>query len=339
MSNAIHYFVNTNGSQGFTSFFQSNFSVLNNIIKLENYPGVLVEDIIGKICDRAEERGYELEIIHNCLDNHVEGVILPQFKSGLMNIPAYVDHGYSVNRLLDDEPVQETKEHLLQAHEHFSKAKKIHDEWEAIYISNMNFAKLNQFTTNTMLELLGGHTRNRKGSAVHRFFGAATQDGPVDYIDNLTAGVGKRYFIKGRPGTGKSTFLKKLAERAVINGFHVEIYHCSFDPNSLDLIIIRELDFCLFDSTAPHEYFPSRETDEILDFYEVAVDETTEERYADELAEMKRQYQLEMSLAKEEIALANQVKNQAENTIFLQINPNKCKNSVNKIMKKIFLKK
>ena len=155
---------------------------------------------------------------------------------------------------------------------------------------------------------------------MHRFFGAATQDGPVDYIDNLTASVGKRYFIKGRPGTGKSTFLKKLAERAVINGFHVEIYHCSFDPNSLDLIIIRELDFCLFDSTAPHEYFPSRETDEILDFYEVAVDETTEERYADELAEMKRQYQLEMSLAKEEIALANQVKNQAENSIFLQIN-------------------
>ena len=93
MSNAIHYFVDTNASQGFTSFFQSNFSVLNNIIKLENYPGTLVEDIVGKICDRAEERGYELEIIHNCLDNHVEGVILPQFKSGLMNIPAYVDYG------------------------------------------------------------------------------------------------------------------------------------------------------------------------------------------------------------------------------------------------------
>ena len=124
MSNAIHYFVNTNGSQGFTSFFQSNFSVLNNVIKLENYPGVLVEDIVGKICDRAEERGYELEIIHNCLDNHVEGVILPQFKSGLMNIPAYVDYGYSVNRLLDDEPVQETKEHLLQAHEHFFQSEK-----------------------------------------------------------------------------------------------------------------------------------------------------------------------------------------------------------------------
>lgn len=338
MSDAIHYFINTNGSQGFTSFFQSNFGGLTNVIKLENYPGALVEEVMEHLCRRAEERGYALEILHNCLDNHVEGVILPQLKSGILNIPAYVDYGYSIDRLLDDEAVQETREHLLFAHEHFSQAKTIHDEWEKIYISNMNFAKLNQFSANKIVELLGEHTRNRKGSAVHRFFGAATKDGPVDYIDNLTADVAKRYFIKGRPGTGKSTFLKKLAERAVGNGFRVEIYHCSFDPNSLDLVIIRELDFCVFDSTAPHEYMPSREQDEIFDFYQVAVDPSTDDRYSDELAELRRRYKVEMQLAKEEIAQANQIKNQEETSIFLQVNPNKYKNTLNKIMKKIFLK-
>ena len=84
-------------------------------------------------------------MIHNCLDNRPEGVILPQFQSGLMNIPAYVDYGYSVYRLFDNPQVQDIRDHLLKAHGYFAQAKKIHDAWEEIYISHMNFSRLNQF--------------------------------------------------------------------------------------------------------------------------------------------------------------------------------------------------
>ena len=49
--------------------------------------------MIGRVCETANEKGYQIEVIHNCLDNRPEGVILPQFQSGLMNIPAYVDMG------------------------------------------------------------------------------------------------------------------------------------------------------------------------------------------------------------------------------------------------------
>lgn len=339
MSKAVHYFVNTNGSQGFRSFFLSNFGALNPLLKLDNYPGSLVEDMIGKICTRADEKGYQLEVIHNCLDNCPEGVILPQLHSGLINIPAYIDYGYTLNRLLDDEAVQATRESLVLAHKHFQNAKKIHDDWEKIYISHMNFAKLNQFANDTILELLGPHTKNQKGSAVHRFFGAATKHGPVDYIENLTDDMGKRYFIKGRPGTGKSTFLKKFAERAVRNGFRTEIYHCSFDPDSLDLVVVRDLSLCLFDSTAPHEYSPSRESDHILDFYEVAVQPDTDEQFSGELLQLSGQYKEQMELAREQISKADSIKKQAEDSVLLQINPDKLKNSVNKILQKVFVQK
>ena len=77
----------------------------------------------------------------------------------------------------------------------------------------------------------------------------------------------KRIFIKGRPGTGKSTFLKKLSKSLIDNGFDVEEYYCSFDKESLEMVISRELSFAVFDSTSPHEKFPERETEEILDFY------------------------------------------------------------------------
>ena len=44
--------------------------------------------------------------------------------------------------------------------------------------------------------------------------------------------------------------LKKLAEAAEEKGFEVEVYHCGFDPNSLDMVIVRELGFAIL--IAPH---------------------------------------------------------------------------------------
>ena len=44
--------------------------------------------------------------------------------------------------------------------------------------------------------------------------------------------------------------LKKLAKAAEEKGFEVEVYHCGFDPNSLDMVIVRELGFAIL--IAPH---------------------------------------------------------------------------------------
>lgn len=338
MSNDLHYFVNSNSCDGFFSFFKSNFSPLRLAIKLEDYPARLLEEVVSHVLHQAESGGYKTEVIHNCLDDTVEGVILPQFRTGMLNIPAYIDYGYSVNKLIDDDAVQQTKDHLVQAHRYFEQAKRIHDDWEKVYIENANYADLNQFSQERILALLGSHTQNRKASAVHRFFGAATERGAVDYIQNLTENIGKRYFIKGRPGTGKSTFLKKLAERAVTNGFDVEIYHCAFDPNSLDMVVVRDLDFCLFDSTSPHEYFPDRENDEILDFYTVGVREGTDERFAEKLAGFQTRYKDMMGQARLEIAAANQIKQEREALVYGEVNRAKAEQIIQKIGKKLFLK-
>ena len=97
---------------------------------------------------------------------------------------------------------------------------------------------------------------NKPSKVQHRFLGAATPVGAVDFVPNLTEDVPKRYFIKGRPGSGKSTMLKKIVAEGEKRGFDIEVYHCGFDPNSLDMIIIRELGIAIFDSTAPHEILP-----------------------------------------------------------------------------------
>ena len=64
------------------------------------------------------------------------------------------------------------------------------------------------------------------------------------------------YIIKGGPGTGKSTLMKKVARIAQEKGFDTELIYCSSDPKSLDGVIVRDLDLSLIDGTSPHVLEP-----------------------------------------------------------------------------------
>ncbi len=64
------------------------------------------------------------------------------------------------------------------------------------------------------------------------------------------------YIIKGGPGTGKSTLMKKVARIAQEKGFDTELIYCSSDPQSLDGIIVKDLDLSLIDGTSPHVLEP-----------------------------------------------------------------------------------
>ena len=86
------------------------------------------------------------------------------------------------------------------------------------------------------------------------------------------------------------TNLKKILASSQTRGIDTEVYHCSFDPDSLDMLIMPELDLCIFDSTSPHEYFPSRKGDIILDMYKELIDPQTDENFSDQLADIMKRY-------------------------------------------------
>ncbi len=60
------------------------------------------------------------------------------------------------------------------------------------------------------------------------------------------------YLIKGGPGTGKSSLMKKAALAALSKGMEVEQMHCSSDPESLDGLWIKDKKVIFLDATAPH---------------------------------------------------------------------------------------
>lgn len=88
----------------------------------------------------------------------------------------------------------------------------------------------------------------------HYFLGGNTPYGFFSYYDYLIEqkNASKIYCIKGGPGTGKSSFMKKIGKYMEDNGFTVDFAHCSSDPKSLDGIIINEKNIAFVDGTSPH---------------------------------------------------------------------------------------
>ena len=333
---AIHYFVNSNSSRGYVSFYESNFGGLDRVVPLHGYPQKPLQELLEDFCNYAAEQKQRTELIHNCLDNTLEGVILPDLSAGVIHIPFYAENN-GLN-LLEDYNIRQMREALGEAHGYFAAALRIHDAWEKVYIEKMDFQAADELAKKTEDRLIGDRHTEKKGHAVDRYFGAATINGSFDYIANLTQCLGKRYFIKGRPGTGKSTLLKRLVKKAVCAGFEVEVYHCAFDPQSLDMLVVRELDFCIFDSTSPHEYFPSLPTDEIIDVYEVAVEPGTDEQNAGKLTQFRHDYKEQVGMATEKLRLAKESYDRAQQTHLSRLDEAVCKKTIEEIRSALFQK-
>lgn len=85
------------------------------------------------------------------------------------------------------------------------------------------------------------------------FAGANTRNGYASYFNEIIGDKYRKvYILKGSSGCGKSTFIKRVGERALRNGLRVEYIRCSADSNSYDGILIPEKGIAVVDGTAPH---------------------------------------------------------------------------------------
>ena len=301
------YFLSANTSKGYRSFFNQLDEQGINMFKSMLLPDDIIEELIKKVKIRTSEEGLDMEIIMNPLTNKESGIIVPKLRSGFINLSIFEKDQYDKAIDYNGKRMNDIKEKFNNAYDYFAKALKIHDDWEEIYISNTDFQKIDKLKDDLTNSILADKALDKKGIRKDRFLGSSTSEGPVDYIEQLTCDQEKRYFIKGRPGTGKSTFMKGIAEKALEKGFDVDMYHCAFDPDSIDMIIINELGISIFDSTAPHEHFPSKSSDEIIDIYKIAVKDFTDETYKDKLKVISENYKFNISKAVEALKEARNI--------------------------------
>lgn len=94
-----------------------------------------------------------------------------------------------------------------------------------------------------------------------KYYLAASNNGQgfVNYFDNILDNnrPGFTYILKGGPGTGKSTLLKKIGKYFESKGEDIEYFFCSSDINSLDGVKIVSKNIAIVDGTAPHSADPT----------------------------------------------------------------------------------
>ncbi len=97
-----------------------------------------------------------------------------------------------------------------------------------------------------------------RGKERHMFPGNNTSAGFYSYYRFILPQQEANHIfcLKGGPGVGKSTFMKKIAGRMQDAGLSAEYLHCSSDPDSLDGVFFPEIFVALIDGTSPHVIDP-----------------------------------------------------------------------------------
>src|SRR5699024_6795894 len=117
-----------------------------------------------------------------------------------------------------------------ESYEQFAQGLKIHDELESIYVNEMNFERADEIANEFINDLFTDINKKENTSTIYkRLFGTNTPEGAVNIVPELLSSINHAYFIKGRAGTGKSTFMKKVLAVCKDLGFDIEFYHCRFE--------------------------------------------------------------------------------------------------------------
>ena len=93
---------------------------------------------------------------------------------------------------------------------------------------------------------------------INKYFAAANgYDGFRSYFNKIfdPHEFERIYVLKGGPGTGKSSLMKRTKKYFLNKEYECEEIYCSSDPNSLDGVIVKSKDkkVAIIDGTAPHE--------------------------------------------------------------------------------------
>lgn len=107
-----------------------------------------------------------------------------------------------------------------------------------------------------------------KGRIRKMFPGGNTCEGFFSYYDYIMPQdeARKLIILKGGPGVGKSSFMRKMGMEMAGKGYDVEFMQCSSDNGSLDGVVIPAIKVALIDGTSPHVVDPKNPgaVDEII---------------------------------------------------------------------------
>jgi hypothetical protein len=320
MAKIKNFYAGSNSSQGFYSLYDQVVKDLDRLYILKGGPGTGKSTFMRKIGLVMMDKGFDLEYLHCSSDNKsLDGIIIPYLNVGIVDgtaphiiepkYPGVVEKVIDLGAYRNDAFLSQYKNIIISltkdieinfnaAYSTMQEAKKIHLKKEEIYVEAMSFEKADHITQDLIRSIFSiPFEQDNNPKVTRKFFGASTPKGAINFIDNITEDMTRRFIIKGRPGSGKSTLMKKIGSHAESKGLSVEYFPCAFDPQSLDMVIIPSLSVAVVDGTAPHIVDPYRLNDVVVDMFRLCMDTSVEDVHSEAINSLNTSYKNKMTLA------------------------------------------
>lgn len=337
----IHYYVSGNTAEGYKNKLASNVDTIKRMVYL-NHPSKLMKTWLFKQIIEQYGTSTDVEILCSSLSTeYIEGVIIRERSMAIVD--GTLDTGENPEATRIDLMKRGNTDHkdldglraikprinelLENAYNQFETGLTIHDDLEAIYIQEMNFEQADQIIEQFISQHVNSIPEKQSASHIyHRMFGTNTAEGAVNVASEIMYHIPKRFILKGRAGTGKSVFMKKVAKACEQKGLDIELYHCSFDPSSIDMVAVRD-HFCIMDGTDPHEINPERVSDVVIDLYEETVTPGTDEKYAEKIQSVTATYKSYMKEGLDFIKQAGHIRSNREGQ-YIQMIPKETRQDI-----------
>ena len=261
-----------NTSEGFFSYYQYLLEKgTKRIFVIKGGPGVGKSTLMKKVGKKMLELGYDVEFHHCSSDNHsldgiavipagivmVDGtaphIIDPKYPGGLdeiINMGEYWNvEAMELNKTKIVATTNDVSRLFARAYRFLAAARSIAEDIMAIHKQCMDFAGANRILA-LFERILAERTYSSEpvstsGHERHLFSCAYTPDGFIDFTDTILQNIGQIYYLHGPMGTGKTTLLRKIADRAVEKGLDVEIYHTPLIPTKIGTVVIPGLNLAI----------------------------------------------------------------------------------------------
>jgi len=305
----IPYYLTGHTSKGLVNLLsEENLQASSRIVILQHESRTVKTAVIRAGLDLVQPSNYEAvlspdgsQFLEGVLFNDQSLAVLTDKLLESANLPCrildrveYIDLTKRFSEYpVDSHDLQIIEDSCLAAYDDLATGLAIHDELESVYVNKMDFKKADDTAARLVNKLLASVPSSGRDSGIkRRLFGTNTPDGVVNVVPDLLKQTTRVHFIHGRAGTGKSTLMKHIANACIEKGLDLEFYHCSFDPKSIDMVRIPELDYAIFDATDPHAFNPEpgNNRHEVIDTYELFVEKGTDEHFAKEISDVNNRY-------------------------------------------------
>lgn len=250
---------------GFYSFYDNIIGPdANRVFVIKGGPGVGKSTFMRRIGEELQGRGYDLELHWCSSDNDsLDAVVVPALRVALIDgtaphvvdpqNPGAVDEIVNLGEFWDEAKLirhrgeivslnKEVAKHFAAAYSNLRMAKMARDE-EVSYRSEALCYGCFHGLLGDLLQTVFGEKLcwvESEPEARHLFASALTPKGIVNHLSTVLDEVESLYVVEGEPGSGVELVLAEVAAYALRTGLKAEVYHCAFDPERVDLVVLPE---------------------------------------------------------------------------------------------------